>query len=219
MTEGTRVCAYVRCSTEEQADKGASLEAQRHAVKLEARRHGWKLADSDIFSDVASGKSLGNRPGLEAAIEAVESGRCAGLIVSKLDRLSRNVRDFAGLLERFQRAGWGLVVMDLGVDTSTIMGAAMAQMVSVFAELERKRIGERTREGLAAKQAAGTLKGPLGRPRALPDKIRERIRSLSRGGESYSAIARLLDSENVPTAHGGRWQAATVRKIAMSEQQ
>src|SRR5262249_47251072 len=67
-----------------------------------------------------------NRP------EATRADNPHGLIVSKLDRLSRSVSDFADILARFQRQGWALVVMDLGVDTSTIMGAAMAQMVSVF---------------------------------------------------------------------------------------
>jgi DNA invertase Pin-like site-specific DNA recombinase len=101
------------------------------------------------------------RPGLDAAFAAVKRGDADGLIVSKLDRLSRSVRDFAESLARFQQNGWALVVMDLGVDTSTIMGAAMAQMVSVFSELERKRIAERTREALAVKKASGVR---LGRP-------------------------------------------------------
>lgn len=212
MGSGTDVVGYVRCSTSEQSDSGAGLEAQRRAIRAEAARHGWNLYA--IFEDVASGKSLRRRPGLDAAFAAVESGEADGLIVSKLDRLSRSVRDFAEILARFQQHGWALVVMDLGVDTSTIMGAAMAQVVSVFAELERKRIGERTREALAVRKAQGIQ---LGRPRVLPDEVRDQIQRRVKAGESYSQIARDLTQQGIPTAHGAqRWHASTVRGVARS---
>jgi DNA invertase Pin-like site-specific DNA recombinase len=158
---GANVIGYVRVSTDEQSDSGLGLKAQRAAIRAEAARHGWTLVE--IFEDVASGKSLRRRPGMDAAFAAVASGAADGLIVSKLDRLSRSVRDFAEILARFQRNGWALVVMDLGVDTSTIMGAAMAQMVSVFSELERKRIAERTREEGGARWYAATVRGVLAR--------------------------------------------------------
>lgn len=209
---GAVVVGYARVSTSEQGDSGAGLEAQRAAIRAEAARHGWTLAA--IHEDVASGKSLKRRPGLDAALAAVESGEAGGLIVSKLDRLSRSVRDFADLLADFQRRGWALVVMDLGVDTSTIMGAAMAQMVSVFAELERKRIGERTKEALAVKKAEGVR---LGRPPELDPKVRAKIRRLEKRGYSLAAIARQLNEDGVPTAHGGaRWHASTVRAVLRS---
>jgi len=206
-----RVIGYARCSTDEQADAGVWLEAQRQAIKREARRQGWQLVG--IFEDVASGARK-QRAGLEAAIEAVASGEADGLLVTKLDRLSRSVSHFATLLERFQKAGWGLVVMDLGVDTSTLMGAAMAHMVSVFAELERRRIGERTREALAVKKAQGVK---LGRPRELPLAVRRRIARDRERGKSYPAIAAALNADGVPTAHGGkRWHPSTVRAVALS---
>jgi DNA invertase Pin-like site-specific DNA recombinase len=101
--------------------------------------------------------------------------------------------------------------MNLGVDTSTIIGAAMAQMVSVFCELERKRIAGRTREALAVKKASGVR---LGRPPTVPRAVVRRIQRQQARGESLRAIADSLNRDKVPTARGGaKWFAATVRGI------
>ena len=209
MGTGTNVCGYIRVSFSEQSDSGLGLAAQKRAIHDEARRHGWTLVT--IYEDVASGRSLNRRPGLEAAFAAVAGGEADGLICSKLDRLSRSVIDFSSILKRFQDNGWALVVMDLGVDTSTIMGAAMAQMVSVFSELERRRIGERTREALAQRKAQGVR---LGRPPMLPAAVERRIRRAHARGDSLRKIADRLNADAVPTAHGGeRWHASTVRSV------
>jgi DNA invertase Pin-like site-specific DNA recombinase len=93
-----------------------------------------------------------DRPGLSAAVEAVASGAVDGPVVSKLDRLSRSVADFSALLERFRSKAWGLVILDLGIDTTTMMGEAMA-MAATSAQVERRRIGERTREALSVRKA------------------------------------------------------------------
>ena len=105
-----RVCGYTRVSTSEQAQSGAGLEAQEAAIRAEAERRGWELVQ--VFEDAgASGKSLNGRPGLSEAIAAVERGEAEGLVVSKLDRLSRSLLDFAGLMERARKRGWSLVAL------------------------------------------------------------------------------------------------------------
>ena len=144
----------------------------------------------------------------------IETGQADGLVVSKLDRLSRSVAHFAGLLERFRKAGYTLVVLDLGVDTSSVTGEAMAGVVSVFAQMERRRIGERTKEALAVAKVQGTKSGkPIGRPRAIDPKLRARVRRMRSRGMSYPVIAQRLNDEGVPTAQGGKqWYPATVRK-------
>jgi DNA invertase Pin-like site-specific DNA recombinase len=83
-------------------------------------------------------------------------------------------------------AGWGLVALDV-VDTTTPQGTAMAQVLAVFAELERRHIGERTKAALAVKRAQGVR---LGRPPVLPVEVVERIVSEARAGASRSAIGR-----------------------------
>src|SRR3954471_3387194 len=91
------VVAYVRVSTDEQADSGAGLTAQRAAISAEAARRGWTVIAWHEDAGI-SGKSIAGRPGLGAALEAVETGQAAGIVVAKLDRLSRSLADFAGLM-------------------------------------------------------------------------------------------------------------------------
>src|SRR3979411_1822110 len=105
MVEGMSVVGYVRVSTGEQGASGAGLEAQRAAIRAECDRRGWELAR--IEEDVLSGKSM-NRPGLQAALEACRSGEVGGVVVAKLDRLSRSVIDFGNLLAEAKRDGWNI---------------------------------------------------------------------------------------------------------------
>ena len=201
------IIGYVRVSTDEQADSGAGLAVQRAAIEAEAARRGWQLVT--IHEDAgASGKSLNGRPGLAAALAAIETGEASGLVVAKLDRLSRSLLDFAGLMERSQRKGWALVALDLGVDTSTPSGEMMASVLAIFAQFERRLIGQRTRDALAVKKAQGVR---LGRPRTMPDSVRGRIRQEREQGRSLPSIATGLNSDGIPTAQGGsRWHPSTV---------
>lgn len=90
----------------------------------------------------------------------------------------------------------------------------MTNVMAVFAQLERRPIGQRTRDALAAKRAQGVR---LGRPRQLSPAVVERIVSAHDNGAGWSAIARELDAEGVPTAQGGqRWYPATVRAVYRS---
>jgi DNA invertase Pin-like site-specific DNA recombinase len=208
-----RAVGYIRVSTSEQGDSGAGLEAQRRAIAIEIERRGWELVQ--IFEDQASGKSMNGREGLARAIDAVEDGKGEALVVAKLDRLSRSLMDFAGLMERSRKKRWALVALDLGVDTSTPSGEMLASVLAVFAQFERRMIGLRTAEGLAVKRSQGVR---LGRPTSLSDKVRREILRLGRKGLSYSAIARELNEKGVPTAQGGkRWYPATIRKIIVAE--
>jgi DNA invertase Pin-like site-specific DNA recombinase len=204
-----RVVGYVRVSTAEQADSGAGLDAQRRALRDEAVRRGWTLVD--VFEDAgASGKSLSGRPGLKAALEAVESGRADALAVAKLDRLSRSVHDFAGLVARAQKRGWALVALDLGLDMTTPAGGLVANVMASVAEWERRVIAERTRAALAARRAQGVR---LGRPRAMGSEAVERVRELAALGLSSAEIARQLNREGVETPTGrGRWHPPGVRR-------
>jgi len=206
-----RVVGYVRVSTTEQADSGAGLAAQRSAISAACASRSWQLVG--IHEDAAaSGKSLAGRPALQAALDIVEKGGASALVVAKLDRLSRSILDFAGLMERSRRRGWALVALDLGVDTTTPQGEMVANVMASFAQFERKLIGQRTREALAVKKAAGVQ---LGRPRSLGAPTLERIADLRRAGRTLEAIARELNDLRVPTAHGGRWHATTVRRLVL----
>lgn len=205
----------MRVSTDEQATSGLGLAAQRRSITEECERRGVALLA--IHSDGGySGRSI-DRPELTAALAELDAGRGTALMVAKLDRLTRSVHDATGLMARADRAGWGLIALDVAVDTTTPQGAAMAQVLAVFAELERRLIGQRTRDALAVKRDQGVR---LGRPPVLPRKVVRRIVVARQGGAGWSAIARDLDASGVPTAQGGRrWYPATVRAVYLANQE
>jgi DNA invertase Pin-like site-specific DNA recombinase len=204
-----RVVGYIRVSTEDQADSGAGLEAQRAAIHDQCRRRSWELVA--LHSDTASARSLVARPGLAKALADVDGGAAAALVVAKLDRLSRSLLDFAALMERSRKKGWALVALDLGVDTTTPSGEMMANVLAVFAQFERRLIGQRTREALAVKRNQGVR---LGRPPVLAEAILRRIRIDRSRGRTLAAIAAALNSAGVPTAHDGRcWHVSTVQAL------
>jgi DNA invertase Pin-like site-specific DNA recombinase len=204
------VVAYLRVSTDEQAESGAGIAAQRSTIAAEAERRGWSIVD--WFADEAiSGKGLAGRPGLADALNAVESGRACMLVAAKLDRISRSMADTVNLRERADRFGWNLFTCDLAIDTTTPVGEAMVGNMAVFNQLERRLIGQRTREALAEKRAAGVR---LGRPSVLPIEVVQRIVNARAAGQSYPVIAAALNAEGVPTAHGGtQWHPSTVRNV------
>jgi len=204
-----RVVGYVRVSTDEQTGSGAGLEAQRRAILSECERRGWHVVK--VIEDAGfSAKDL-KRPGVQEALRVLEEVEASALVVAKLDRLSRSMIDFTGLMGKAQKQGWALVALDC-VDTTTPSGEAMANMLATFAQFERRLIGQRTRDALAVKKRQGVR---LGRPRTLPEEVRQRIVAARQAGLTLAAIAHTLNSEGVATAQGGqRWYPATVRKIS-----
>ncbi len=203
------VIAYLRVSTEEQAVSGLGLAAQEAAIRSECERRGLPIIA--VLSDAGISAKTINRPALTEALAMLARGDANVLMVAKLDRLTRSVHDATGLLLEAERGHWGLVALDAPVDTTTPQGAAMAQVLAVFAELERRLIGERTKAALAVKKAQGVK---LGRPRVLSEDVVTRIRDAKDSGASWSAIARGLNAEGVPTAQGGAtWYPATVRYV------
>lgn len=201
---------YVRVSTAEQGDKGAGLAAQLAYLAEVCAGRG--LALGPVYKDVASGGSLNGRRDLRRALAAIRRGEASGIVVPRVDRLSRSVHDFSGLLKRSRREGWSLILADLGLDLSTPTGALIATILAALAEFERHLIGLNTKQGLAIKRAQGVR---LGRPPVLPQRIRERIRRERASGATWRCIAEGLNRGSVPTAHGGvRWHASTVRAVA-----
>ncbi|HUZ00544.1 MAG TPA: recombinase family protein [Thermomicrobiaceae bacterium] len=206
-----RVLGYARVSTGEQLASGLGLEAQREAIRSEVARRGWELVG--VSEDTGSGRSLHGRPAMLAALEQLDRGEADALIVAKLDRATRSVADAAALLTRAQRHGWKLVALDLGFDMTTPARELVASVMSAVARWERRAIGARTREALAAKRAQGVR---LGRPRLLSDAVRARVVAERRAGRSLPAIAGALNADGVPTAQGSRWYPASVARALRS---
>jgi DNA invertase Pin-like site-specific DNA recombinase len=205
------VLGYVRVSTAEQGRSGLGLAAQRAAIEDACARNSWTLID--IVEDVASGKSM-RRSGLEAALTAVEGGAADGIVAAKLDRLSRSVLDFSGLVCRAQDRGWNLVVLDLGLDLSTPQGRFTAHVLCAMSELERELIVQRTRDGLAIARQRGVR---LGRPSKVPAAVIDRVVRERSAGRTLAAIATALNIEGVPTPNGGQaWYPAGVARLLRS---
>ena len=233
MSQKKRVVGYVRVSHEEQARHGVSLEVQRS--KLMAYAQAMDLDLVEVFSDEgASAKNL-KRPGIQAALAAMHEGRADGLLVCKLDRLTRSLMDLHKLLASHfgEKAGKSLISLGESIDTRSASGRMLINLLMTVAEWEREIIGERTRDALQFRKRQGVQ---LGRPAygwsrsALVDPVTERliverrkdedaiaseIRAARAAGKTYQAIADRLTARNVPTKRGGQWSNKVVRSIAM----
>lgn len=206
-----QVLGYVRVSTSEQADSGAGLEAQRQAIVAECEHRGWQLVET-VEDAGYSAKSL-KRPGIQSVLARLKAGEAEALVTAKLDRLSRSMLDFAGIMADAQKQGWSVVCLDLGVDTTTPTGEVTANVLASFAQFERRLIGQRTKDALAVKRAEGVQ---LGGPQIPPDVVK-RIKRAYQRGSSLTTIADRLNRDAVPTVRGGkRWYLSTVRAVVKS---
>ena len=208
-----QVISYRRVSTAEQGDSRLGLEAQQAAILAEVEQRGWNIAGE--YKDIASGRRMTGRPGLAQAIKHAREANGV-LVASKLDRVSRDVIDFASLLRDAERQGWSVLVLDLQLDTTTPVGRFTAVMLANAAEFERRQIGERTRVALAAKKARGER---LGRPRQTPQKLVDRVVRERDAGSTWQAIADRLNEDGVPTQRGGSaWRVSTVQRLYASHE-
>lgn len=203
-----RACGYIRVSSEAQAD-GLSLDAQKAAISTECERRGWEL--SDLASDVLSAGPGKHRPGLERALERLDSGAYDALVVLRLDRLARSSGDFAKMMDRAHKHGWVLVLTDGGFDLTTPYGKLVASCAMAFAQFERDLISQRTKEGIAAKVAAG---GHHGRPK-VPDDVERIIVAHRKRKLTLDQICAALEAEGIPTVMGGPWYRETVRQVLL----
>lgn len=191
---------YCRVSKEEQARDGASLRAQAIALRAWAEQEGVEIRL--LFERGCSGKRGSKRPKLDAALVALHAkDGPAGLVVHRLDRLSRPTIDFGLWLEQAQKRGWRVVLLDLGVDTNTPQGEAMAGQLVVMAQFERRLIGQRTKDALAVRRAQGIH---TGRRSTLPDDVVQRILGDAARGRSNADIAPVAQRRRGPHGPGRR---------------
>lgn len=208
------VVTYVRVSTDEQAASGLGLDAQRRTIAEYCERKGLTIV-AEYADEGISAKTLKHRPGALAALEAVRSRRAAGLVVAKMDRLSRSVTDGAQVMEDARSQSWSLHFCDLDIDTSTPAGEMAANVIISASQYERRMISTRTRDALAAKRARGER---LGRETTLSTDVTARIIAERRDGATYQAIANSLMADEIPTARGGaKWYASTIKAVLESD--
>ena len=155
---GTKAVAYVRVSTEKQADAGQSLEAQQAKVTAYAGLYDLELVEV-IVDAGASAKTL-DRPGLTRALAMLKSGEADALVVVKLDRLTRSVRDLGELVDRYFANGKAaLLSVSEQIDTRSAGGRLVLNVLASVSQWEREAIGERTAAVMQHKAAAGEYTG------------------------------------------------------------
>jgi DNA invertase Pin-like site-specific DNA recombinase len=225
----TKVIGYVRVSTEGQADEGVSLAAQK--AKLEAYAVAMDLELIGVETDAGrSARTVEGRPGLLRALALLDAGTATGLLVVKLDRLTRSVRDLGDLVERYFASKCSLMSVSDSIDTRTAAGRLVLNVLASVAQWEREATAERVREILSYLRSTGVLIGgvPLGRRRTaeidrdgrrvvVEDEAEmlavRRAIELRATGSSLRQIAATLRAEGHPTKRGGRWEATTVGRV------
>lgn len=222
-TKAVDVLGYARVSTEEQVVGGVSLDSQRKRIEEYAAASGLKLVDL-ILDEGVSGKSADNRPGLQAALKRLDSGEAQGLVVLKLDRLSRSTRDVLDLVDRFASRGWGLHSIMEQIDTETANGRFVLTILAGLSQMEREQVSERTRLALAHKKAKGERIGsvPYGWQLAKDQRLLEEnpseqgiirlVSELRKSGLSLRGIVSHLNDSHIP-ARGQRWHLTTVARL------
>lgn len=205
---------YRRVSTREQADHGTSLAAQRTKIEFGLGFREQTALNWDCTDGGRSGENL-DRPGIQKALSFVYAEQAGGIICSKLDRLTRNLLDFAVLMDKATKEGWNIVLLDIGVDLHTPIGKLLAGVLALFAQFERDVIIQRTNDGLEQRKAENVR---LGRPRTISDDLLAAIIGAYYIEGSYSATARFLNAAGVATPQGGReWYPASIERIVKSQ--
>jgi site-specific DNA recombinase len=203
----TRTIAYIRVSTDKQAEHGVSLEAQEAKVRAYAALYDLELVAIEV--DAGESASSLKRPALQRALEALRKGRADALLVVKLDRLTRSVRDLADLVDRYFSSGKrALLSVGEQIDTRTAAGRGVLNILGSVGQMERELIGERTSAAMRHMQAQGQYTGGAPRygyaragdrvvPVAAELEIVRQARALRAQGLSTRAIAATLEEAGV----------------------
>jgi DNA invertase Pin-like site-specific DNA recombinase len=221
-----RVVLYCRVSTQEQSDKGVSLEAQESKLRAYAA-----LYDLDIVETIKdageSGKSL-NRAGLQRALSMLRRGEADAIAVLKLDRLTRSISDWQTLIDGYfgERAGKQLFSVSDSIDTRTAAGRLVLNVLLSVAQWERETTGERTKTALQfkiqRKERVGKVRFGWDLaadevsliPNAAEQAAIRLMQELRTAGRTLRAIAAELTARGIATKEGlATWSHQTVGYI------
>lgn len=233
----SRDAHYIRVSTGLQALLGDSPDVQRARLASFSEATGGKV--SGVY--VEAGRSAGStkRPEYRKMLEAARSGQVDRVIVTKLDRICRNLRDLLDLVDDLKAMGVGLVILDMNVDTTTASGALFLRIVAAIAEWERQITSERVTEVAQSRANEGKWNGgrnPYGYQKTWESEtvgangrikrhgiklvphpeeapiVRE-IFARALKGEGTVSIAQDLNERKVPGYNGAVWWAMTIDRI------
>jgi len=217
-----KAVGYIRVSTEEQAREGVSLDNQRKRIEYFCGAKEWTLGR--IYADEGiSGSSL-KRDGVQELISDCKQGKFDVVVIYKLDRLTRSVKDLGTLIEMFDKSDVAFSSVSDNFDTTTANGKLVLNILGSVAQWERDIISERTRDALAHKRSERQIYSPLplgfeaGEDGRLIENKNElaivkQIRTLRQRGLSYQKIADKLNTGGLKTKKGLVWRKGTVYKV------
>ena len=225
----TKAVGYVRVSSEQQASEGVSLDAQRHKLRDYCRAMDIDLID--IIADEGYSASSLKRPGLQAALSMLRNGKATTLIVVKLDRLTRCVKDLGTLCEQYfsDAKSYTLLSLSDAIDTRSASGKLVLNVLTSVAQWEREAISDRTREAMEHLKRQGVRLGGApygwhystevdknGRRRLVKhadeQKAIKRICALHSRKIPAPQIAARLEQEALP-ARGKKWHTRSICHI------
>lgn len=224
-----RAVGYVRVSTDQQAMEGVSLEAQKVRIRAHCVSQEIELVDI-VIDEGFSAKSL-ERPGIKRALAMLTSNQANAIVVVKLDRLTRSVKDLGYLCDSYFREGlpYSLLSVSDSIDTRSASGKLMLNVLMSVAQWEREAISERTQEAMNELKRRGVRMGgaPYGWQYAKePDehgrrnlvahpgeqKVIHRICALHKDGLSVLEISKRLTADGV-RPRGEEWERPTLYRI------
>jgi site-specific DNA recombinase len=214
-----KAIGYIRVSTQQQAEEGVSLEAQK--VKIEA----WCIASdyelTNVYCDSGISGTRSDRPELLAALE--HTTKDTALVCYSLSRLSRSTKDMLQLSEELNSKGANLVSLTEKIDTTTAAGKMLFRMLAVLNEFERDQIAERTKSALGHKKASGEVYGhtPFGYQRngnklvkdVGESKVIALIQRKRKQGCSIRAIVRELNGQGIKPKIAEKWNPSSVHYL------
>ena len=222
-----RAAIYIRVSTQLQIDKD-SLHVQRRELAAYAELV-LGIHEYEVFEDPGySGKDT-SRPAYQQMMTRIRMGEFSHLLVWKIDRISRNLLDFAAMYAELKHIGVTFVSKNEQFDTSTAIGEAMLKIILVFAELERKMTAERVTAVMLSRANNGQWNGgrvPFGydwdsenKQFLINEKEADQYRymcSLYEEKHSITKVCAEMNRRGIPTKTGGKWNTVGIHKILTS---
>lgn len=219
----TRTIAYLRVSTDKQADAGVSLDAQQDKARAYAALYDLELVE--VIVDAGESAKTLDRPGLQRALALLKNGKADALLVAKLDRLTRSVVDLGKLIETYFAPGKAaLLSVSEQIDTRSAAGRLVLNILASVSQWERETIAERTRDAMRHKQANGEYIGgpaPYGYQLvngelvadAAEQGVIQQARELRDSGLSLAAVAKELDRRGIQARNGKAFAAMQISRM------
>lgn len=226
-----KVIAYLRVSTDRQAEDGLGLDVQEDAIRAWCRAQGHRLSAVSVDAGVSGSNGIGTRIGLAEALESLRVGAGAGLVVYRLDRLARDLIVQEQLLAELRNMGcqvFSTSAAETGYledDPDDPSRALIRQVLGAVSQYERSMVRLRLEAGRRRKAQRGGYAGYGSPPygfrsedgELVPDpeeqKVISLIRQLSQQGKSSRAIAMTLDAKRMRPRRAERWDSKTICKI------